>query len=116
MRTFLLGLVVMGLCACSSAPKKQYIVPDNEFVGDCARQCNVAKLSCKRDAADRRDGCLQANRYRQLEYQRCVNAGEVFCIKPEACPINNSQHCNITYDECFLGCGGQIVVEEKPAS
>jgi hypothetical protein len=105
---FALFAVVLSLAACSSAPKKQYIEPDDPEIDACIRQCNVVKVDCRDTARERYDWCRTQYEYKRAEYQRCVASGGKLCFAPTPCPGLQVKACTQQYDDCFQGCGGII--------
>ena len=104
----MLVVLVLSMAGCSSAPKKEYIEPDDPEIDACIRQCNVVKVQCRDRARENYDWCRRNYEYKRTEYQRCVAATGKFCIAPRPCPGLEVKACIVQYDDCFEGCGGII--------
>jgi len=106
--TWILLVLGLSLAACSSAPKKEYIEPENAEDSACIRQCNVVKVQCRDQARENYEWCTRDYQYKRAEYQRCVAAKGTFCLAPKPCPGVEVKACIAQYDDCFQGCGGTI--------
>ena len=101
-------LLVLSMAACTTAPKKDYIEPDDPETKACIRQCNVVKVQCRDQARENYDWCSRDYKYKRADYQRCVANKGIYCFAPKPCPGLEIKACIGQYDDCFEGCGGII--------
>ncbi len=115
MRTMAMGLVLCLLAACSAEPSRTYIDPAGPEAVQCLQVCQGERFSCRTPIQRRDEDCQYRYRLAYSQYQRCLQArgNRGGCERPQSCPVPNYQACKGIYDQCFVGCGGQIISDDE---
>jgi len=109
------GLLLSLLAACSTPIKRTYVDPEGAEAAQCMQVCQTDRFSCRTPVQRRDEDCQYRYRLAYSQYQRCiqVRGARGGCVKPQSCSIPNYSGCATAYDQCFLGCGGQILTGEE---
>ena len=102
------ALFLTTLVACGSAPRKQYIDPEEPAAQECVTECGVMRTRCRAQAYDYYEMCRREYEWRERQHAACVRQGGTFCIKPERCRPPQTEICTNQYDGCYQACGGII--------
>ncbi|SMC22196.1 hypothetical protein SAMN02745857_01360 [Andreprevotia lacus DSM 23236] len=114
MRFSLAVLLSALLAGCVSY---EYVAPSTPEGVACTSVCNRTRDQCtareNRIAREEKDRC---ERNELLRQNRCLvlaknDADKANCLKEKnSCYTSaNTYHCSSEYDQCFQGCGGQII-------
>lgn len=115
MRKLAIAIILAVLFGCTSAPKKEYVAPEDPSVQECIGDCQSNKTQCAAYAHDQYRRCRHDYEYRERVYRDCVARGGTFCIKPESCKPPRTSYCQDQYDGCYQACGGIIRTIEPEA-
>ncbi len=105
---------LLALTACSSQPQRTYVDPQGTEAGQCLQICQSQRFTCRTPIQRLDEDCQYRYRIAYSQFQRClqIRGNRGGCTKPRGCSVPNYTACAVGYDQCFVGCGGQILTDD----
>lgn len=109
------SFLLLTACGTHYDREYSYIAPTSDADKTCTKECMSTKLSCEQSCGSHSGICKVSDRLPRQYGQRKSSLGVILTsydsgssidCKPEQC----FSRCNYTYNQCFQGCGGKVVV------
>jgi len=111
-----LSVLVVMLSSCEISPKKEYFQPKNDAeFPQCFNSCKADRFQCRTVIQSQNSACRERYEFFYRVFEKCLSTATVRnrCSKPIPCPGPVYKGCGDRFDICFIGCGGQILIDRK---
>ncbi|MFK7954983.1 MAG: hypothetical protein AB8B96_02715 [Lysobacterales bacterium] len=106
---------LLAVAACAPQPKRTYLDPSGGDAEQCLQVCQSERFACRTPIQRLDEDCQYRYRIAYSQFQRClqIRGNRGGCTKPRGCSVPNYTACAVGYDQCFVGCGGQILTGDE---